>query len=189
MNAENTREAGRPDVSSAAVKPEIEDLKHLVRLALRQRKRRGAGRWPKPLLFLAPKTPTLAAALIEDTALAPMDKVVWMILRMRLGETSADRTLPSHLALARSTGVASRKTIATSLAMLRCRRYLSVCARAWHSGGKKVGKAYAIHARPLPITDTLFLDPGYPSYVNDLLAHQVTRVRKAARKELAKLPR
>jgi len=188
MQAERTGEAGRPGTTSATVQPEIKDLKQVVRLALRQRKRRSAGRWPEPLLFLAPQTPPLPAALIGDTALAPMDKLIWLILRKRLEEASEEPTLPSHRALARTTGIVTRRSVATSLAMLRCRRYLSVCASAWHGGDKKVGKAYALHARPLPITDALFLDPGYGSYVNDLLAHPVTRVQKAARKELAMLP-
>jgi len=89
--------------------------------------------------------------------------------------------------LALTTRIATRETISTALSMLRCRRYLSVCATAWHSGGRKVGMAYALHATRLPVADTIFLDPGYTSYLEDLATHSVRRVRDAAKHEISKL--
>jgi len=182
-----TTEPGDPaQVPPVDLQTETRDLKQLVRLALRRRKR-SAGTAAHPLLFLAPEVSTLPVAVIEDTALAPVDKVIWMALRIQHDQSPGERTLPSNRELARTTRVATRETISTALSMLRCRRYLSVCATAWHSGGRKVGMAYALHATRLPVADTVFLDPGYPSYLKDLAAHSVRRVRDAAQHELSKL--
>ncbi len=180
-------ERGRPnELPSVVLKTETQDLKQLVRLALRRRKR-VAGSATSPLLFLAPEASILPVALIEDTALSPVDKVLWMTLRIRHDQGPGERTLPSNTELARSTRIATRDTIATALAMLRCRRYLSVCATAWHGGGRKVGMAYALHPTRLPVADTIFLDPGYASYLEDLAMHSVRRVRDAATHELSTL--
>jgi len=183
-----TTEPGDPaQVPPVDLQTETRDLKQLVRLALRRRKR-SAGTAANPLLFLAPEASVLPVAVIEDTALSPVDKLVWMTLRIRHDRSPGERTLPSNTELARSTRIATRDTIATALAMLRCRRYLSVCATAWHGGGRKVGMAYALHATRLPMVDTIFLDPGYASYLEDLATHSVRRVRDAAKYELSKLP-
>lgn len=186
MITESTPPDERDEAASVGLKTETQDLKQLVRLALRRRKR-SAGAAANPLLFLAPEASILPVAVIEDTALSPVDKVIWMALRIRHDQSPGERTLPSNRELARTTRIATRETISTALSMLRCRRYLSVCASAWHSGGRKVGMAYALHATRLPVADTIFLDPGYASYLEDLATHSVQRVRDAARHELSKL--
>jgi len=188
MKTDPTRGSSRADASGAAVHPEIQDLKRLVKLALRQRKRRSAERWPKPLLFLAPEAPRLPAALIEDTALTPVDMVLWLRLRIRLSEGSTERTLPSIRELAQTSSLGSRETIGRSLAILRCRRYLTVCATAWHGGDRKVGTAFVLHAPRISVTDAMFLDSDYRVFLKKLVDHPAIRLRKVARNELAKLP-
>ncbi len=182
-----TADSDKPkDAQAAAPRSETQDLKHMVQLALKRRKRT-AGSATNPLLFLAAEASTLPVALVEDTALSAVDKVIWLTLRIWHDRSTGERTLPSNTELARQTGIATRDTIATALAMLRCRRYLSVCATAWHGGGRKVGMAYALHATCLSMVDTIFLDPGYTSYLEDLATHSVLRVRNAAQQELSKL--
>lgn len=187
MNTEHPPpgDCGKPPFGG--IRAETRDLKQLVKLAVRRRKWRSAGTRPNPLLLLGPKVPILPMVVVEDRNLTHRDKLMWLNLRLRLEDTGKDRTLPSIRELAESTDLGNKDTVARSMAMLRCRRYLSVCATAWHGGGRKVGTAYALHAPRLPMKEVLFLDPEYPGFVRNLRDHSEERLRNAAGDEFIKL--
>jgi hypothetical protein len=187
MDTEHTPPGDSGTAPCGEIRAETRDLKQLVKLALSRRKRRSAGTAASPLLILAPRVPVLPPALLQDNMLTDRDKLVWLNLRLRLSDTRHDRTLPGVRELGQSTGLGSKDTIARALAMLRCRRYLSVCAAAWHSGGRKVGTAYALHAPRLTVRDAIFLDPEYPGFVKNLKDHSVVRLRVAASQEIVSL--
>ena len=46
---------------------------------------------------------------------------------------------------------------------------------------------YALHDAPLPVTDTLYLDAGYLSFLQYAQAHPHARVRKVVRQILVSL--
>ena len=187
MATERDLPGGRAQAEHGGIQAETRDLQQLVKLALRQRKHRRPGQQANPLLFLAPNVPPLPASLFDDKTLTHRDKLVWLNLRLRVGDSRHDRTLPGVRELAQRTGIGSKDTIARSLAMLRCRRYLSVCATAWHSGGRKVGTAYALHAPRLLVADAIFLDAEYLGFVDNLRDHASARLRNAASDEIVAL--
>lgn len=187
MNTERPPPGDAGTAPCGGIRAEMRDLKQLVKLAVRRRKWRSAGTRTNPLLLLAPKVPILPTVVVEDRNLTHRDKLMWLNLRLRLDDTSRDRTLPSIRELAESTDLGNKDTVARSMAMLRCRRYLSVCATAWHGGGRKVGTAYVLHAPRLPMKDVLFLDPEYPGFVKNLREHSEVRLRGAASEEFKEL--
>jgi hypothetical protein len=167
---------------SGAIQAETQDVKQRARVAASQR-RRGAGRQARPLLFLPPSVSLLPASVLQDTSLTHRDKLMWLHLRLRLTGPVHEHTLPGLRELSEQTDIGSKDTLARSFAVLRCRRYLSVCATAWHGGGRKVGTAYALHAPRLLVADALFLDPEYPGFVQKLENHASARLRIVAREE------
>ena len=172
---------------SGNIRVETRTLKRSITAALGRQRRSYKGTEPSALLLLQPNSDELPLALIEDGDLAPVDKVIWLVLMSRACNADGVTVLPTHLELARSTNVAARDTVARALAILRCRRWLSVCHTSWRKGGRQKGSAYALHAKPLPIVDTIYLDPHYRVFLEGLTGQRHTRVRKAACDALAQL--
>jgi len=171
----------------AEIQEGTRSLRRSAKLALAQHKPRYAGTEPSALLLLQPRPPQLPSGLIEDGDLAPVDKVIWLVLMLRTFEMDGVAFLPTHAELARSSNVAAPETVTRALAMLRCRRWLSVVQSAWRKDGQQRGSAYALHPAPLPIADTLFLDPNYPAFLEKLAGQSYARLRRAASEELARL--
>lgn len=170
------------------IRPETRALRRFASAALAGQKRRYNGTEPSALLLLEPKLTELPSALIEDAYLAPVDKVIWLVLMSCACRGNGVTFLPTHLELARRTNVAATDTVERGLSILRCRRWLSVCHTSWRKGGRRKASAYALHAKPLPIVDTIHLDPHYPAFVDGLSGQRHARVRKVACDVLAQLP-
>lgn len=169
------------------IQTDVRDLKQLVKLAVQHRQRRRAGRQARPLLFLGPHVPLLPASVLEDSMLTHRERLVWLTLRLRLTQAAQEHTLPRVRELAARTDIGGKDTMNRCFYMLRCRRYLSVCATAWHGGGQKAGTAYALHAPRLNAADVLFLDPDYLSFLQYLSNHATARLREAAEEEILAL--
>lgn len=172
---------------SANIRVETRALKRSITAALGRQRRSYNGTEPVALLMLQPISDELPSALIEDGDLAPVDKVIWLVLMSRACDADGVTVLPTHLELAKRTNVAATDTVARALAILRCRRWLSVCHTSWRKGGQRKGSAYALHAKPLPIVDTIYLDPHYRTFLEGLSGQRHSRVRKAACDVLAQL--
>ena len=162
------------------VRSETRALKRLIAATLAQHKPRYHGTEPRALLLLEPNCSGLPAALIEDNVLEPVDKVIWLVLMSCACQDDGVTLLPSHRELARRANVTARQTVSRSLSILRCRRWLTVCLTSWRKGGQRKGSAYALHATPLRIADTIYLDPYYKSFLEDLSDQHSGRVQKVA---------
>jgi len=162
------------------VRPETRALKRSVSIALAGQKRHYHGTVPSALLLLESDSTELPSALIEDTILKPVDKVIWLLLMQRACRGGGVARLPTLAELARTANVAARLTVSSSLSILRCRRWLTVCNTSWRKGGQQKGSAYALHPIPLPVADTIFLDPRYPAVLEELTGQHQGRVRKVA---------
>ncbi len=169
------------------VRPETRVLKRLIAAALARQKPSYHGTEPSALLLLEPNCNGLPAALIEDSVLEPVDKVIWLVLMVRACNDDGLTLLPAHRELARSANVASRQTASRSLSILRCMRWLTVCHTSWRKDGQRRGSAYALHALPLPVVDTIYLDPRYVVALEELTGQQQGRVRNIASNVLAQL--
>ena len=162
-------------------------LRQTVKLALARQKPRYTGTEPSALLLRQAASNEIPSALIEDADLAPVDKVIWLVLMLRTSEGNGLAVLPTRMELAKTANVRARETVRKALAMLRCRRWLSVCQSVWRSGGQQRGSAYALHTAPLAIADTLYLDRNYRLFVRKLARDRCARLRKAAQDALTEL--
>ncbi len=172
---------------NADIRIETRALKRSVSAALARQKRRYHGTQSSALLLLESSCTEMPSVLIEDTDLAPVDKVIWLVLMVRACNGGGITVVPTHLELARSANVAATETVARALAILRCRRWLTVCHTSWRKGNRQKSSAYALHVTPLPVTDTIYLDPHYPTFLEELTGQRHARVRKVARDVLGQL--
>ncbi len=162
------------------IRPETRALKRAVSAALAQQKPSYHGTEPRALLLLEPNCTGLPSALIEDAVLEPVDKLIWLVLMSCACNDDGVTLLPAHRELARRANVTARQTVSRSLSILRCRRWLTVCLTSWRKGGQRKGCAYALQATPLPIADTIYLDPHYAAFLEELSGQQRGRVQKTA---------
>ncbi len=169
------------------VRPATRVLKQLVAATLAQQKPSYHGTEPCALLLLEPNCSELPSTLIEDTVLEPVDKLIWLVLMVRAFNNDGITLLPAHRELARIANVVARQTASRSLSILRCRRWLTVCHTSWRKDGHRRGSAYALHAAPLPIADTIYLDPRYVVALEELTGQQQGRVRNIASNVLAQI--
>ncbi len=151
----------------------------------RVKRRRGTHLGAK--LLLEPGCPELPSAVLEDTVLQPVDKIVLLIVMTIARQSPGDAFLPTQAELARMANVASPDTVWRALSILRCSRWLTACQKKWCQGGRFEPSAYVANAKPLPIADTLFLDPHYVEFLNKSAGHAHGRVRKVACEVLAQL--
>jgi len=174
---------------SIKIRPETHALARLVSSAVAQRKRRYRGTQSSALLFLEASCTEIPSALIEDTVLKPVDKVIWLVLMLCARKGGGQTVLPTLLELARKANVAAKVTVIKSLSMLRCGRWLTMCHTSRHRGGGQKSSAYILHSRPLPLQETIYLDPHYPANMEKLTGHWHARVRKVAHDTLEDMKR
>ena len=135
---------------------------------------------PDRLVFLGSRHQAFPTAVIQDPVLEPVDKLVWMVIMLAVGETGGNTAFPGYEAIGRMANVSSRSTIARAIAILRATRWLTLCARLRQSSGRFCGNVYALHDEPLPLADALHLDSNYMAFLSQALAHGHARVRAVA---------
>ncbi|MCB1882109.1 MAG: helix-turn-helix domain-containing protein, partial [Gammaproteobacteria bacterium] len=127
------------------------------------------------------------AMLVQDPVLEPVDKVVWMVICQHGRAAGSSTAFPSYNEIARQANIASTSTVSRAIAVLRATRWLSLCARVRDGGGRFKGNVYALHDEPLPLADTLHLDPEYMAFIKAGCQHHHARVRKVTRAILASI--
>ena len=172
----------------ADVRPVTRALKQLSMARLRQGKGHYEGTHHCALLLLEPGCTEMSPALLKDTVLQPVDKNILLLIMMIARESTGDTFLPTQAELARMANVASPDTIWRALLILRCSRWLTSCQKMWSKGGLIEPSAYVANAKPLPVADTLFLDPEYVVFLKKSAGHTHARVRKVASEFLSQLP-
>lgn len=170
----------------ADVHPDTRVLNRFVTAALERQKRHYQGTWLSALILLPPNSMELPTALIEDTVLEPVDKLILLLLMSRARRDDGVAIMPTRAELARCANVAARQTVTRSLSILRCQRWMTVCRKSWRRG-QQIGSAYALHCSPLPITDTIYLDPQYQDFLVGLTDQRRARIRKVANEALGQL--
>ena len=176
------------DEQFADVRPVTRALKQLSMARLKKGKGHYEGTHHCALLLLEPGCTELPSALLEDTVLQPVDKIVLLIVMTIVRQSNGDAFLPTQAELARMANVSSPDTIWRALLILRCSRWLTSCQKMWTKRGLIEPSAYVANAKPLPIADTLFLDPQYVAFLKKSAGHIHARVRKVASEFLSQLP-
>lgn len=140
------------------------------------------------LLVVAGDGQADASAVIRDSVLTPIDKVLWLALYDIARHRGTEAVVPSHVELAVSVNVSDTETVSRALLMLRCQRWLTACHATWCQNGWQRHGVYVLHASPLPIADTIYLDPHYLDFLRHAAGMRYARLRKAARATLKQLP-
>lgn len=170
------------------IRPVTRALKQLSAARLKEGKGHYEGTHHCALLLLEPGCAEMPSAILEDTVLQPVDKIVLLLIMMISRRSTGDEFLPTQAELARMANVSSPDTVWRALTILRCSRWLTSCQKMWSKGGLIEPSAYVANAKPLPIADTLFLDPEYVVFLKKSAGHIHARVRKVAGDVLSQLP-
>ena len=145
---------------------------------------RGLGRaGASAVLFVDRAPPGFSGRVLRDAVLEPVDKVVWMVLR----RSGAKGRFPSHAQIARIANVRSKSTVSRAIAILRAERWLSLCVAGEPRSGGAGGAVYALHDKPLPVADAVYLDAGYFAFLQFTQGHSHARVRRVGWRILAGL--
>lgn len=137
------------------------------------------------MLFLGNRHASFPTLVVQDPILEPVDKLVWMAIRLQASETGGDTAFPTYAYLAKTANVSSTATIARAIAILRATRWLTLCARVRGSSGRFHGNVFALHDEPLPLADAIHLDSSYMQFLGEAADHRHARVRAVARGVLA----
>lgn len=137
-----------------------------------------AGDAPDGLLFLGNRQDAIPRLLIFDPILDAAAVRICMILHT-LSQGTAASSFPTYDQLARHANL-TRPTVARVMIMLRATRWLTMLGRKIrNSRGQIKGNLYALHDDPLPLADTLHLDPSYIDFLHALQAHPHNHARIA----------
>lgn len=126
------------------IRPVTRALKQISMARLRGGKGHYEGTHHCALLMLDPDCVEMPPALLKDTVLQPVDKIVLLLIMMITRQSTGDAFLPTQAQLA--------------------------------------------NAKPLPVADTLFLDPQYVEFLKKSVGHVHARVRKIAAEFLSQVP-
>ena len=164
----------------ATLQPETHALDALIHKAIAHAET-AAGQGPADrMIFLGNRHQSFPTAVVKDPVLEPVDKVVWMVIMLAVGETGGNTAFPGYEAIGTMANVSSRSTIARAIAILRTTRWLTLCARVRKASGRFRANVYALHDEPLPLVDAVHLDANYMGFLSKALAHGHARVRAVA---------
>lgn len=154
----------------------------IARATANESKRRSDG-----LLFLGNRHIALPMLVVKDPVLEPVDKQVWMTIMVQAEETGGYTAFPSYDYIRRTANIASKSTVARSIAILRATRWLPLCARVRERNGRFLGNVFALCDEPLPLADVLHLDAGYMQFLQSTRNNAHARVRQITSGVLATL--
>ena len=166
--------------ASDTITPKTRALAAYIEAAVKHLSTRpDTGDAPDGLLFLGNRQDAIPRLLIFDPILDAAAVRICMILRT-LSQGTAASSFPTYDQLARHANL-TRPTVARVMIMLRATRWLTMLGRKIrNSRGQIKGNLYTLHDDPLPLADTLYLDPGYIDFLYTLQAHPHNHARRIA---------
>ncbi len=147
------------------VRPEILALGTLIETTIERASVKPSKRPGDSMLFHGNRLRTFPVQVVKDPVLEPVDKLVWMIILLQARANSAHAVFPSYDYIQRTANIASKSTVAGSIAVLRATRWLTLCARIRERSGRYGGNVYALRDEPLSLVDVLHLDSGYMAFL------------------------
>ena len=130
------------------------------------------------LLYLGHWQDAIPRAIWVDPDLEAIDVRCWGIIRTQAMAGSAV-ILSLHRLLQAQLGY-SKPTVSKVLFVLRLTRWISLCSELRHESGRFKGHIYAIHDSPISITDAMYLDGSYITFVKQQRQHQHKQISRIA---------
>jgi len=165
----------------SGIRPETLALDALIKATIQHAEEGAVHPASDTMLFLGNRHASFPALVVQDPILEPVDKIVWMNIRLQAGETGVNTAFPSYASIARKANVSSKATISRSIAILRATRWLTLCARLRASSGRFQSNVFALHDEPLPLVDAIHLDSSYMQFLRESTEHRHARVQAVAR--------
>ncbi len=162
------------------VRPETLALDALIKASIEQTTENTNQPTTDTMLFLGNHHASFPRLVVQDPILEPVDKLVWMAIRLQASETGGNTAFPSYISISKTANVSSKATIARAIAILRATRWLTLCARIRTFSGRFQGNVYALHDEPLPLVDALHLDSSYMQFLRESAEHHHARVQAIA---------
>lgn len=134
----------------------------------------------KSRLFPSNQHASFPVMIIQDPVLEPVDKLVWMAIRLQAHEAGGKTTFPCYETIGKTANVSSSATISRALTILRLTRWLTLCSKYSDTGRRSQTNVYALHDEPLPLVDVIYLDSGYQSFLSKATEHYHARVKAVA---------
>jgi Helix-turn-helix domain len=169
------------------LRPETVALDALIKATIEEIRSQGNPSRPDAMLFMGNWHQAVPAMVILDPVLEPVDKLVWMVIMLHARETGGKTAFPPYDTIASKSNVSSTSTIARAIAILRLTRWLTLCARVRQKSGRFTGNVYILHDEPLPLSDALYLDETYMTFLTQSQEHHHARVSRVARAVLLSL--
>ena len=154
----------------SSVRPETLALGALIEATIERVVIDGSKQRSDGMLFLGNRHTAFPVLVVQDPVLEPVDKLVWMTILLQAQATGGYTAFPSYDYIRTTANIASKSTVARSIAVLRAARWLTLCARVRERSGRFRGNVFALHDEPLPLVDVLHLDTGYMQFLHD--AHE-----------------
>lgn len=132
------------------------------------------------MFFAGVQQESIPTALFLDPTLRPVDRNLWVVMRlcMRSGGTRA--AFPSYEDLENVWRVGSRDTLSISYALLRLRGWLTRVYAVRDAQGRHRGQIWMMHDEPAPLAEIIEIDPDYMSFFDECRRHRSPRIRAAA---------
>ncbi len=129
------------------------------------------------MFFAGNQQESIPAALFLDPSLRPVDRNLWVVLRLSIRSGNA---FPSYQDLEHTWCVGSRDTLSISYALLRLRGWITRCHTVRDAQGRYRGQIWVVHDEPSPLGEILDLDPEYMAFFEDCRTHRSARIKAAA---------
>ena len=150
-----------PSEDARKLRAMIEDAAQLAARAARAGEEEPTG-----LLYLGnPQTP-IPDQLLLDPDYDCETKILWSLMRLKVHNSGQAALAPSHAELTRLLRI-SMTALEEKIGILRRGRWLTRCVDVNTQGtGVYDARVYALHDKPLSLTDTIYLDPDYFYWAN-----------------------
>ncbi len=164
---------------SAGIRPETHALEVLIKQSIEQGNPCSSSR-----LFSDNQIVSFPVMVIQDPVLEPVDKLVWMAIHLQVYEGGSDVIFPTYDWVAKMANVSSTSTVSRAINILRLARWLTLYTK--HTTNSDAcrgvqGNLYILHDEPMPLIDTIYLDPSYQSFLRESTEHHHARVKTVAR--------
>ena len=132
------------------------------------------------LFYLGNWHESIPLFIYRDPILESVDRNVYGVIRSLTSKESAT-AFPTYDDICKYGNISSHATVARSVAILRLVRWSTQRLVRCPLSGQIRRKVYIMHDQPLELADTIQLDPGYMSYMEDCLTHHHAYVQKVAK--------
>ena len=132
------------------------------------------------MFFAGVQQESIPTALFLDPTLRPVDRNLWVVMRLGMRSGGKRAAFPSYEDLENVWRVGSRDTLSISYALLRLRGWLTRVHAVRDAQGRHRGQIWMMHDEPAPMAEIIEVDPDYMRFFDECRSHRSPRIRAAA---------